>query len=84
MLQTNITEENMAYLEFVGDNAENEGGKSSKFYEVTQDGSVLRLRWGKIGTDGQKSEKSFASEEAASKEMDKLIAEKVKKGYVQK
>jgi len=71
----------MAYLEFVGDNAENEGGKSSKFYEVIQEGSVLHLRWGKIGTDGQKSDKTFSSEDAATREREKLIAEKIKKGY---
>lgn len=74
----------MAYLEFVGENDEVKGGSSAKFYEVIQDGSNLNIRWGKIGTDGQSTTKSFDDDAKAIKEMEKLIAEKTKKGYVLK
>ncbi len=52
-----------------------------KFYEVIVDGKKLKIRYGRIGTDGTKSEKEFASEEAAEKEANKKINAKKKKGY---
>src|SRR4051812_42847945 len=56
---------------------------SSKFWEIEQSGSVLHVRWGKIGTAGQSQDKSFADDAAATKELSKLIAEKTKKGYAE-
>jgi ParB family chromosome partitioning protein len=54
---------------------------SSKFWEVmVQDKSVI-VRFGKIGSAGQKKPKALASPEAAQKEMEKLIREKTGKGY---
>lgn len=41
------------------------------------------MRYGRIGTDGQTKSKSFADHAAASAAADKLIAQKVKKGYVE-
>jgi predicted DNA-binding WGR domain protein len=41
-------------------------------------------RYGKIGTSGQTSTKEYGSEEKAKSEHDKLVAEKTKKGYVEK
>lgn len=67
----------LTYLELVDD-------KSSKFWEVTRSGSSLTIRYGKIGTDGRTQEKSFGSDAAATKEADKLVAQKTKKGYVDK
>lgn len=74
----------MAYLEFVGKDEKNNIEDSAKFYEVVQTGSELHLKWGRIGTAGQESTKTFDSEEAATKEAEKLIAAKVKKGYTLK
>jgi predicted DNA-binding WGR domain protein len=58
-------------------------GTSSKFWSVHQEESNLQIRWGKIGTDGQTQEKSFASPEKATAELNKLVAEKTKKGYAE-
>jgi predicted DNA-binding WGR domain protein/Tfp pilus assembly protein PilF len=56
--------------------------KSSKFWEITIDGVTLKTRYGKIGTAGQTTEKTFANEAATQKEYNKLIKEKTSKGYV--
>jgi predicted DNA-binding WGR domain protein len=56
---------------------------SSKFWEGATEGSALTTRWGKVGTAGQSKTKSFASPEAAQKEFDKLVHEKLGKGYVE-
>lgn len=62
------------YFEFVE-------GTSSKFWEISLDDVSFTTRYGKIGTDGQASTKSFASPDKAKAECDKLVAEKTKKGY---
>ena len=57
-------------------------GTSSKFWEVSLDGSTLTVTFGRIGTQGQSKKKDFDSPAAATKERDKLIKEKTGKGYV--
>lgn len=57
--------------------------KSHKFWAVEQQGNELHICWGKVGTKGQNQVKSFADAAAAEKAELKLIAEKVKKGYVE-
>lgn len=57
--------------------------KSHKFWAVEQQGNELHISWGKVGTNGQSQVKSFADAVAAEKAELKLIAEKVKKGYVE-
>jgi len=57
-------------------------GSSSKFWEIVLEGSALATTYGRIGSSGQTNRKEFDSNEKAAKEHDKLIAEKVKKGYV--
>jgi len=42
------------------------------------------VRFGRIGTPGQSQTKNFSDAEHARRESDKLIAEKLKKGYVEK
>ncbi|EHK6582203.1 WGR domain-containing protein, partial [Escherichia albertii] len=56
--------------------------KSHKFWAVEQQGNELHISWGKVGTNGQSQVKSFADAATAEKAELKLIAEKVKKGYV--
>jgi uncharacterized protein (TIGR02996 family) len=56
-------------------------GSSKKFWEISIDGKSFTTRWGRIGTDGQALTKKLASPAAARKEHDRLVAEKVKKGY---
>jgi uncharacterized protein (TIGR02996 family) len=56
-------------------------GNSSKFWEITLEGTGYKVRYGKIGANGQTTIKDFGSEAQANKEYDKIVAEKVKKGY---
>jgi predicted DNA-binding WGR domain protein len=56
-------------------------GKSNKFWEIELDGTSFTTTYGRIGTNGQTSMKEYDSTDKAKKEYDKLIAEKVKKGY---
>lgn len=57
--------------------------KSSKFWEITQNGDTVTVRYGKTGTQGQSQDKVFADAVAASEHADKLIKEKTGKGYVE-
>lgn len=56
-------------------------GSSNKFWEITLDGKSFKTTFGKIGSSGQTQLKQFGSDAAAKKVYEKLIAEKVKKGY---
>lgn len=58
-------------------------GKSNKFWNITLQGTGFTVQFGKIGTAGQTQIKDFADAAAATKEHDKLVAEKLKKGYVE-
>lgn len=58
-------------------------GSSRKFWEIGQDDIHLIIRFGRIGTNGQSQTKTFADAERVTREMNKLIAEKVKKGYAE-
>jgi predicted DNA-binding WGR domain protein len=71
----------MTYLEFVGEDKVRGVAESAKFWQVTQNGKNLTIIFGKIGTNGQTTEKSFGSAEEAIAEMEKLIKSKMKKGY---
>jgi predicted DNA-binding WGR domain protein len=59
-------------------------GTSSKFWEVEVSGCEMKTRWGKIGTAGRSTTKSFADAAAARTAADKLVAEKTADGYVEK
>jgi predicted DNA-binding WGR domain protein len=65
------------YFEFVG-------GASKKFWEISLAGNSFTVRFGRLGTAGQSQTKTFADEAKAKRETESLIAEKVKKGYVEK
>lgn len=59
-----------------------EEGGSSKFWEGRVEGATLTVRFGKLGTAGQTKEKSFRDAASAQKELEKLVREKLGKGYV--
>jgi uncharacterized protein (TIGR02996 family) len=60
-----------------------EGGKD-RFWEIRRDGTTVRTRSGKIGTDGKAAApKRCASVEKAEAELEKRIAEQRAKGYVE-
>lgn len=58
-------------------------GSSNKFWSIELQDQGFIVHYGKIGTNGQAQEKTFATADTAKKEHDKLIAEKTKKGYVE-
>jgi predicted DNA-binding WGR domain protein len=56
-------------------------GSSNKFWEINLSGKSFTTTYGKIGTSGQTTIKTWKDNAEAKKEYDKLIAEKTKKGY---
>ena len=58
-------------------------GTSSKFWEVDRVGTSVTVRFGRIGTSGQTKTKDLGTDDAARDHVDKLVAEKVGKGYVE-
>ncbi len=62
------------YFEFVE-------GNSAKFWEISQNGTDVTVRFGKIGTNGQTQTKTLADAAAATKHAEKLVKEKTGKGY---
>lgn len=57
--------------------------KSHKFWNIEVTGKSFTVTYGKVGTAGQTLTKSFAGNDRAQAEADKLINEKTKKGYVE-
>jgi uncharacterized protein (TIGR02996 family) len=56
-------------------------GSSNKFWQIELSGSTFTTTFGKIGTPGTTSLKEWPDAATAKKEHDKLVAQKVKKGY---
>ncbi|HXB92362.1 MAG TPA: AAA domain-containing protein [Puia sp.] len=54
---------------------------AAKFWEVAIEDNTLIQRWGTTGARGQIQVKTFPDGEAAQKEMDEMISEKLKTGY---
>ena len=59
------------------------GGGSEKFWEIDRAGASVTVRFGRIGTAGQTQVKDLGSDQAAAAHVAKLVAEKVRKGYVE-
>jgi predicted DNA-binding WGR domain protein len=64
------------YFEFVG-------GASRKFWEIDRAGHTVTVRFGRIGTSGQTQQKICADEATAVATAQRLVREKVGKGYVE-
>lgn len=64
------------YFEFVAE-------KSSRFWEIEISGREVKVRFGKIGAEGQIQVKKFEMLSDAKSHVEKLINEKYKKGYVE-
>ncbi|WP_281232516.1 DUF6493 family protein [Flavobacterium gelatinilyticum] len=56
-------------------------GNSDKFWEIEVTGTSYTVTYGKNGTSGTTQTKSFGSDEECLKMAEKILAEKVKKGY---
>ena len=59
------------------------GGESAKFWQASVKDCTVIVTFGRVGVDGQQVTKSFANYGAAQKHADKLIGEKLRKGYVE-
>jgi predicted DNA-binding WGR domain protein len=59
------------------------GGGSEKFWEIDQDGTTVTVRFGRLGTNGQTQVKELGTRPDADAHVARLIAEKVKRGYVE-
>ena len=58
-------------------------GSSNKFWRIQFAEDSFTVQYGRTGTQGQEQTKTFSDQAKAQKEYDKLVAEKVKKGYVE-
>ncbi|WP_437649063.1 WGR domain-containing protein [Sorangium sp. So ce362] len=56
-------------------------GTSAKFWMADVDDRTFVVVYGRLGTAGQRKEKAFPSAEAAARECEKKIAEKLREGY---
>ena len=57
--------------------------KSHKFWNIEQSGKSYTVEYGRVGSKGQSKTKDYGSEAEATKAYEKIIAEKVKEGYVE-
>jgi predicted DNA-binding WGR domain protein len=60
-----------------------EQGSSRKFWTASVHGNELSVRYGRIGSSGQTVLKQFESAERARRELEKLVTEKLRKGYLE-
>jgi len=60
-----------------------EQGGSAKFWRATLRGAELEVGYGRMGSTGQRLVKQYESQQRARREMDKLVEEKLRKGYVE-
>jgi predicted DNA-binding WGR domain protein/uncharacterized protein YwqG len=59
-------------------------GSSNKFWEITRDGTRFTVRFGRIGSAGQSQTKAFTTDDEARLEAERLVNEKLKKGYIER
>jgi predicted DNA-binding WGR domain protein len=57
--------------------------KSNNFWNIELDGNVCRIHYGRVGTKGKHTVKHVQFAPNAQEVHDKLIAEKLAKGYVE-
>lgn len=68
---------------FMKRNFINQNGISDKFWNIEYKGNTQKIVFGKTGTKGRETIKDFENEMECSKESEKLIAQKLKKGYTE-
>ena len=62
---------------------EYQDNKSSKFWKISIEDCTHTVNYGKSGTSGRTQSKSFKTSEEVKKSYEKLIEQKLKKGYVE-
>jgi len=70
-------------FEFIGPDSTRASGQSEKFWEISVSDSEIRVRFGKVGANGQTTLKTLPDAPTANREAEKLIAQKLKKGYTE-
>ncbi|MEU5940444.1 DUF4132 domain-containing protein [Micromonospora sp. NPDC047548] len=58
-------------------------GSAAKFWQVDRAGAIVTVEYGRIGMQGRSQVKEFGSDAEATAHVDRLIAEKLRKGYVE-
>jgi predicted DNA-binding WGR domain protein len=58
-------------------------GTSSKFWEISQNGSEVMVHFGRIGTKGQMQTKDLGSWDTAAERVRNLVHEKLREGYTE-
>lgn len=58
-------------------------GRSAKFWQITTSGKEVEVCFGRLGTSGQLLKKILPDEAAATRHAEKLIGEKLAKGYTE-
>lgn len=61
----------------------NQNGVSDKFWNIEYRGNTQKIVFGKTGTQGRETIKEFTDEEECTKESEKLIGQKIRKGYTE-
>lgn len=59
----------------------NQIGDSNKFWTIEQSDNSYSVSWGKVGTEGRASNKVFSTVDECFREIEKIIKEKINKGY---
>ena len=72
------------YFEYIGATDRTKTGETAKFWEITLSGTTASVRFGKLGSNGQRSEKTLETAAEAEAYAAKKIAEKTKEGYLEK
>lgn len=57
--------------------------KSNKFWTITLEGSSHTVSYGRIGASGKTETKTFSTKELAKQSYEKLIQQKLSKGYIE-
>ncbi|WP_042166918.1 WGR domain-containing protein [Paenibacillus gorillae] len=58
-----------------------QSGRSNKFWRISCNGPVYTVHFGRINTNGRMLDKRFRSEEECFRQAERIIAQKLKKGY---
>ncbi|BAP32494.1 WGR domain protein [Chryseobacterium sp. StRB126] len=61
----------------------NQNGVSDKFWNIEYKGNTQKIIFGKTGTKGRETIKEFVDEAECIQESEKLIGQKIKKGYTE-
>ncbi|SIS60156.1 WGR domain-containing protein, predicted DNA-binding domain in MolR [Chryseobacterium ureilyticum] len=61
----------------------NQNGVSDKFWNIEYEGNTQKIVFGKTGTKGRETIKEFTDENECIQESEKLISQKIKKGYTE-